>query len=77
MKRPRLPTTYPDRHIDCQEALESRVIAIIDDGKAAGWSVADITTALVALADNVMLADAANGETERQIAEALSHARKP
>jgi hypothetical protein len=75
MKSPRLPGPYPDRHLECQEALESRIIAIIDDGTAAGWSVADITTALIALADNLMLADAANGETDRQIAAAIARSK--
>lgn len=74
MKPPRLPTDYPDRHLECQEALESRVIAIFDEGKAAGWSTRDITTALVALADNLMLAEEANAETDRDIQEALKRA---
>jgi len=71
MKPPRLSTDYPDRHLECQEAFEPRVIALIDDGKAAGWSTRDITTALIALADNLMLADEANKQTDRDIAEAL------
>lgn len=75
MKQPRQAGLYPDRHLECQEALESRVIAIIDEGKAAAWSIADITTALIALADNQMLADQANADTDRQIAEALARLR--
>jgi hypothetical protein len=71
MKPPRLPTPYPDRHLECQEALEPRVIAIIDEGKAAGWSTRDITTALIALADNLMLAEEANEQTNRDIEEAI------
>jgi hypothetical protein len=75
MNRPRLLGHYPDRNLECQEALESRVIAIIDEGKAAGWSISDITTALIALADNQMLADQANADTDRQIAAALARLR--
>lgn len=71
MKSPRLPADYPDRHLECQEVLEPSVIALIDDGKAAGWSMRDITTALIALADNLMLSDEANKQTDRDIAEAL------
>lgn len=52
---PRHGTDYPDRNLDCQEALESRVIALIDEAKAAGWTMPDITVALVELADNLML----------------------
>jgi hypothetical protein len=75
MQQPRHPGPYLDRHLECQEALESRVIAIIDEGRAAGWSIGDLTTALCALADNLMLADQANAETGRQIAEALARLR--
>lgn len=71
MKSPRLPDQYPDRHLDCQEGLEDGFAALVDDGLAAGWSVADITVALVELADHRMLADAANEETARDIEEAL------
>jgi hypothetical protein len=74
MKPPRHPQGHPDRHLECQEALESRLVAIIDDGKAAGWSIAEITTAIIDLADNLMLADAANRQTDRDIEEALKRA---
>lgn len=47
------------------------MIAIIDEGKAAGWSTRDITTALIALADNLMLAEEANEQTNRDIEEAI------
>lgn len=46
-------------------------MTIIDDGRAAGWSISDVTTALIALADNAMLADAANRQTGRDIDDAL------
>lgn len=77
MRGPRRGNDYPDRHLECQEDLEAGVIAIIDEGRAAGWSVRDITTALVALADNLMLADEANAETNRQVAEAWVTIRRP
>lgn len=75
MNRPRLPSTHPDRHLECQEVLEPHVIAIVDEGIAAGWSIEEVTAALVALADNAMLAHAANGDTDRQIAAALARLR--
>lgn len=77
MKPPRLPGPYPDRHLDCQESLEPAIIALIDEAKSSGWSVTDITTAIVALADNLMLAEKANEDTDRQIAEALRNAQTP
>lgn len=73
MKSPRASGPYPDRPIECQEALEARVIALIDEGLAAGWSTQDLTFALSELADNLMLADMANAETKRQIEVALLH----
>lgn len=76
MRGPRHGNDYPDRALECQEDLEARVITIIDEGRAAGWSVRDITAALVALADNLMLADEANAETGRQIAEAMIETRR-
>lgn len=66
---PRYSTDYPDRNLDCQKALESRVIALIDDARVAGWNTADITVALVELAGNLMLQAHAIEETDRQIAE--------
>ena len=45
--------------------------ALIDDAEAAGWSTQDITTALTALADNHMLADEANKQTDLEIQKAL------
>jgi len=68
---PRHPTNYADRNLDCQEAIESRVIAIIDDARAAGWSIHDITLALTDLADNLMLQARANEATDCQISELL------
>jgi hypothetical protein len=56
--------------------LEASVLYIIDQGAEAGWSMADVTSALIALADNLMLADLANVETDRQIAEASSNLQK-
>lgn len=77
MHGPRTSDSYPDRHLDCEMDLEAAVISIIDQGAAAGWSTSDVTSALMSLADNLMLADRANAETERQIAEALTRLGKP
>jgi phage tail tape-measure protein len=77
MHGPRTSDSYPDRHLDCEMDLEAAVLSIIDQGAVVGWSVADVTSALVALADNLLLADRANAETDRQIAEALARLGKP
>ncbi|UVC09828.1 hypothetical protein IHQ71_04225 [Rhizobium sp. TH2] len=76
MHGPLSADSYPDRHLDCEMDLEAAVISIIDQGAAAGWSITDVTNALLGLADNLSLADRANAETDRQIAEALSK-KKP
>lgn len=71
LKPPRHPLGNPDRHLECQEALEPHVLALINEGEAMGWTTAEITTALTALADNIMLADAANRQTNKDIEDAL------
>ncbi|WP_258163323.1 hypothetical protein [Rhizobium sp. TH2] len=38
--------------------------------------MSDVTSALIALADNLLLADRANAETDRQIAKALARLGK-
>jgi hypothetical protein len=72
MPGPRRDGDYPDRDLDCQFDLEASVINIIDAGRAMGWTTRDVTTALVALADNLMLADSANADLDA----ALDTARK-
>jgi len=71
MKPPRHQPGNPDRHLECQEVLEARILAIVDEGGAAGWSTAEITAAIIDLADHVMLADAANQQVDKDIVAAL------
>jgi hypothetical protein len=76
MHGPKSTDSYPDRHLDCEMDLEAAVLSIIAQGAEAGWSMSDVTSALIALADNLLLADRANAETDRQIAEALARLGK-
>jgi hypothetical protein len=71
MKTPRHPPGNPDRYLECQESLEAKILSILDEGRAAGWTTAEITSALIDLADHIMLADAANREVDKDIAAAL------
>ena len=71
MKPPRHPPGNPDRHLDCQEFLEAKVLSILDEGRSAGWTTSEITAALIDLADHIMLADAANRQTDKDIEAAL------
>lgn len=70
MKPPR-SDKYPDRHLECQEALEPMVTRMVEAGTASGWTIAEITTALIDLADHQMLIDAANRQVDRDIREML------
>lgn len=64
LKSPRFPPFHRDRHLDCQEILEDRVNIIVDDARAAGWSVEELATALVELADNMVLGHRSNQQME-------------
>lgn len=69
---PRRTDDYPDRNLECQEAIEAGVLALVDEAKASGWNMSDVTTALGELADNLMLMDQPNADTERMIAVAIA-----
>lgn len=66
---PRRTDDYPDRNLECQEAIEASVITVIDDARSAGWTVSDLTAALVELADNLMHQHHANDHTDQWIAD--------
>jgi len=55
---PRQHVTGPDRHLDCQEALEDEFVALIDRAEVAGWTRPEILAALIDLCANRALADA-------------------
>lgn len=44
---------------------------MIEQGTEAGWSVAEVTTALIDLADHHMLVDAANRKVNEEIKDVL------
>jgi len=61
--RPTLPPFHPDRLRECQDALAGAVTAVMDDAESAGWTIAEITIAIAALADEVMLNEVEVEET--------------
>lgn len=61
------PHDYPDRFLDCQSAIEGPLQALIAIAISAKWGEAETCAAIVELADNLMLARAANIETDLQI----------
>ncbi|MDW9359757.1 hypothetical protein [Sinorhizobium medicae] len=59
--RPKRPTTDPDRHLDCEEAIEAAFQAVAAAAEAAGWTRHE-TAALISLAENHSLAIEANDQ---------------
>lgn len=57
---PPRPIDHPDRDLDAQEAIEPLVLEIVDRAVAAGWNEVEMIAAIVAVAENRMLAIKAN-----------------
>lgn len=53
---------HPNRHLACQEAIEAVFLSLADQAQDAGWGEAEVSAALVDLADNHLLAIEANGD---------------
>lgn len=62
---PEVPAKDPDRHLMCQMAIEQHVQGIVDQAKHAGWRPAEVLTAIIEVADNLMLAEACNDELDQ------------
>lgn len=52
---PTLPAFHPRRIEECQDAIAGAVTKVMDDAEAAGWTISEITLAIAAIADAVML----------------------
>lgn len=50
IKPPPSPTTYADRDLDCQMALEDEIQALTKRAEAAGWKSGEVASALLAFA---------------------------
>lgn len=61
--RPTLPPFHENRLRECQDALAGAVTAVIDTAEAAGWTLAEITIAMAAPTDEVMLHEVGIEET--------------
>ena len=53
--RPMHPPFHPERLRECQDAVVGALTKLMDDAEAAGWTITEITLAISALADEVML----------------------
>lgn len=78
---PKNQDDYPDREIDCQEAMEPLFRAMMDAMFAAGWAPREARIALRALINADRAKDIANARTEAEIAIAramtTAHRRHP
>ncbi|RWM06943.1 MAG: hypothetical protein E5X80_08485 [Mesorhizobium sp.] len=75
---PKRASAYPDREIDCQEAMEPGFQAIVDCMLEAGWTRGEVIRSLRRLiaADNVTQKENARVEAELAIARAMLRAGK-
>jgi hypothetical protein len=61
---PPRPKNHPDRFLDAQEAIETELLALVERAVAAGWGEREAIAAVVAVADNRMLALAADDDLD-------------
>lgn len=61
---PPRPEDHPDRFIDAQEALEASVLELVEKAVEAGWGEKEAIAAIIAVAENRMLAIGKNDELD-------------
>ena len=76
ISQPRGTGDYPDREIDCQQAMEPGFQAIVDCTVEVGWTRGEVMRALRRLiaADNMAQKETARLEAELAIARAMIRA---
>lgn len=67
MTGPKRLGPYPDRDLDCQEAMECGLLALVDQAEATGWLRTEAYAALIALIDNHELGDEARDQVFKAI----------
>ncbi|CDX55830.1 conserved hypothetical protein [Mesorhizobium plurifarium] len=79
ISKPRRTGDYPDREIDCEQAMEPGFQAIIDCMIEAGWIREEVKRSLRRLiaADNMTQKENAKIEAELAIARAMIRAGRP
>jgi len=76
-KPPKRQDPYPDRQIDCQEALTPGFEILIDELTAVGWTREEIRGAFVAQLSARDLTQEANAELEAELAIIRARLRLP
>lgn len=74
---PKRQDPYPDRQIDCQEALTPGFEILIDELTAVGWTREEVRAAFVALLTANDLTQEANAELETELAIMRARMRLP
>ncbi|MGG6898053.1 hypothetical protein [Rhizobium sp. BR 315] len=62
--RPFVTADDPDRHIRCQDTLQTAFQELVSAAISAGWSEREVLLALADLADHQLLALEANNNTD-------------
>ncbi|MGO4560946.1 hypothetical protein [Rhizobiales bacterium 3FA27D7] len=74
---PKRQDPYPDRQIDCQEALEPGFQILVEEMMAVGWSCDEIRQAFVGLMSAHDLAQESNAALEVELAFMRAQMRLP
>lgn len=56
-----------DRFLDCQEAIESKLQALVAEAVESGWGEQETLSAVIETAENLVLGAQANDDVLRQI----------
>lgn len=75
MSTPRNSIVYPDRDLDCQQALEDPFHTLLDLAEKAGWSKTEAAEAMRELAFAYLAMEEANMQTDLAIAQAQAGTR--
>ncbi|MFD9897740.1 hypothetical protein [Mesorhizobium sp. NPDC059025] len=74
---PKRQDPYPDRQIDCQEALTPGFDVLFEELVAVGWTREELRAAFVALLSAKDLTQEANAELETELAIMRARMRLP
>ncbi|WP_172745968.1 hypothetical protein [Neorhizobium sp. T7_12] len=61
---PAVPAGDENRHLFCQMAIEIPLQEIIEAAVSAGWEETEVLTAIIDVADNLVLAHGSNAELD-------------
>lgn len=76
IRLPRQITPYPDRDLDCQQALEDTFRTVLGLAERSGWTRLEAAAAIQELAFNHLAMEDANTQTELAILKAAAGAVK-